>query len=236
MRPFGRYFIYLLLFFSILSLGAAPYTTTRHITKMAKQVHLRTTTSLYCQLPLDDNFRLIHHNPFWAQQAARPCRFQAIVPLEMATQHATCWRQPCVIQNKQTKGKRCCRAHDARFRAIESDLHNVAPIEPFFSTQHHRLSIGPLSSEYLWHHPQCQLKLDLKTHRFEPPDASKGVFARSYLYLHDTYQVAISPALLAQLKRWHVLHPPEPWERAWARQVEQLQGRQNLYRTSSHYG
>lgn len=161
-----------------------------------------------------------------------PVRIQwmPIVPLEKQSSHLLCYKEKLCIngQGRAYKGLRCCKEQDRFFSKMTVDLHNLVPELPFLKKQRRQYSFGlavkPPSKNWL-----CQVFIDQKHKIIEPKAEIRGMIARSYLYMRDTYQLPLSSDELALFQEWHQEFPPSQWERERNVRIAKIQGNLNPY-------
>lgn len=77
----------------------------------------------------------------------------------------------------------------------------------------------------------CRIALDKSLKRVEPPDDSKGIIARAYLFMAEHYQLSLSPSQRQLFEAWNRLYAPTEWEKKWAKEVARIEGYENPYIT-----
>lgn len=127
----------------------------------------------------------------------------------------------------QNGGRRNCR-QDADYRRMESDLHNLQP------------AIGEVNSDRnnfpysQWNggdqaYGQCNMKIDFKLKRAQPPERARGAIARTYFYMRDQYHLQLSRQQTQLFTAWDKLYPITAWECERDNRIAQVQGNHNPY-------
>lgn len=147
-----------------------------------------------------------------------------IVPAADFGRQRACWRTP----PPGMSGRENCRETDAVFREMEGDPMNLYP------------SIGALNairSDYRYGEVQgearefgaCDFEIagEGRGRFVEPPEAVKGLVARTYFYMEAVYGLRVGDSQRRLLEAWSRSHPPSQWEYTRARAIEQYTGRRN---------
>ena len=139
-----------------------------------------------------------------------------------------CWREPLCTKSNGTKykGRKCCQKIDKDYRMMENDLHNLWPAVGEVNGDRSDYSFRPLP-EVESPYGQCKFKVDFKARKAEPTDISKGIVARAYLYMQETYNVNLSDSQEKLFLAWNKQFPPSEWEYQWNQKVSSFQGNDN---------
>ncbi len=152
-----------------------------------------------------------------------------IVPLKQLARDYACYQQKCVNKKgKIFKGLHCCKQHDVLFQRMIKDLHNLVPETKQLKQQRAHSVFAEFSNSSSPSN-RCQLFLDKKRRRLEPPPSKRGMIARTYLYMKDTYPFTLSAEETALYWQWHQRYPVTPAERERNEKIFALQGRKNHY-------
>jgi deoxyribonuclease I len=166
-----------------------------------------------------DNCPLIHKKIQW----------MPIVPLWELAKQLNCYQEKMCINKKGQafKGLRCCQQLDRSYQKMSVDLHNFVPEVPLLKQQRRRFAFG-----FVQHHASsnaCHLYIDQKQKIVEPSPHLRGMIARIYLYMRDTYHFPLSPAQTNLFLAWHKEYPVSEWERERNEKIRALQGNGNPY-------
>ena len=134
-------------------------------------------------------------------------------------------------QVKCFRGRKCCQQQDAYFARMEADLHNLVPEIGELNALRSNYRFGELPQIKADQFGECQIKIDNVTRRIEPRAEVKGVIARAYLYMADTYDFRLSDSQRQLFAAWNVKYPPDAWEIEWDNRIFDIQGNHNLYIT-----
>ena len=147
------------------------------------------------------------------------------------------WREgapQCVnSRGRSFKGRKCAETN-REFRRMESDLHNLAPAIGAINAKRGNYRFGMLPDV----EPAfgvCPMKIRKRV--VEPPDTSKGLVARTHLYMSDAYpsRFRLSRAQHQLFVSWDAQFPPDDWECERERRIRRIQGNHNpfTYRSCS---
>ncbi len=170
-------------------------------------------TSLYCSCPLYVNKNKLYYD-------RNACSYE--------------------IQSNQKRGMRIEHSHivppsfykhNKNFETINTDLHNIYPaigelvanrLNYAFSDDIHDNSLNKSFGS-------CSFYIDKNTNTITPPNASKGIIARAYLYMHDKYQIKLSKNDLELFTMWDKLYLPSKEECKRNTFIERIQGNSNKF-------
>ncbi len=149
---------------------------------------------------------------------ANRIEWEHVVPAWTFGHQRQCW---------QDGGRKQC-AKDAGYRRIESDLHNLQP------------AIGEVNGDRgnfmysQWHgsehqYGQCEMKIDFKNKQAEPPARARGAIARTWFYMRDQYQIAMSKQQTQLMTVWDKQYPVTAWECERDNRIAKVQGNHNPY-------
>ncbi len=163
---------------------------------------------------------------------AHRLEWEHVVPAENFGRAFIEWREgdkSCVDHRGNSyKGRKCAEKTNAIFRLMQSDLYNLYP------------AIGAVnavrSNKQFTELPgvrdafgSCAMKIEGK--KVEPPDATKGPIARTYLYMQETYApyFHMNPQMYQMMQAWDRQNPPTEWECRRAERIAQIQKNENPF-------
>lgn len=166
---------------------------------------------------------------------AKRLEWEHIVPISHLAAHLPCWKNKlcCNKQGQCFKGRRCCQKSDPQFCKMEADLHNLVPEigELNAARSNYRFGVLPFVAEGQF--GNCEIKIDSETRRVEPRITTRGVIARVYFYMSDSYGFHLSDSQRQLFQSWNALYPPDDWEIERNKRIKEIQGNDNPY--ISHY-
>jgi deoxyribonuclease-1 len=124
---------------------------------------------------------------------------------------------------------RCCQEIDANLQRMSNDLNNYVPELNLFIKQRSHYQFGLISNNN--EHPVkgCHFFIDKKNKIVEPAPHLRGMIARAYLYMRDTYQLSLTTDELRLYQTWHHQYPVTDWERDRSAKIKAIQGKSNPY-------
>ena len=111
---------------------------------------------------------------------------------------------------------------------MEADLHNLVPSVGELNGDRSNRPFGIVAGEPR-KYGHCDFEVDFYTDVVEPPPKVRGNIARTYLYFHWAYKMAIDDQQLQLFKIWNQADPPDNWERERNRRIQAIQGRGNPF-------
>lgn len=145
-----------------------------------------------------------------------------LMPASEFGHNLACWK---------AGGRKQCR-EDKTFSKMEGDLHNLYP------------SIGAIKRDRLnfpfadWkgtpdQYGKCQMLIDAKDKRAQPPKEARGPIARAYLYMAETYKLTLTAEQRKLYTDWHEQYPATALECERNKLIAQKQGNENHFISDS---
>lgn len=166
------------------------------------------------------------------QKRAKRMEWEHIVPAENFGRTFREWsvgHKNCVSRKGKTfKGRSCAEQESEEFRYMYADMYNLYPSigavnflrANFNFTQFNEHDNVP----YLF--GCCKMKIS--HNRAEPRDEVKGLIARTYFYMEQTYpRYKIGEPMRGILQAWDKKYPLNKWECQRAFRIEKVQGNPN---------
>ncbi len=149
---------------------------------------------------------------------ANRIEWEHVVPAWNFGHQMQCW---------QKGGRKACKKNK-RFKRMEGDMHNLVP------------SIGEVNgdrSNYRFSHwngiphqyGQCDILVDFKKRKVQPPEHTKGQIARTYLYMAKRYDLSLSTQDKRLFKAWDKQFSTTRWECEKNMQIKAIQGNENPF-------
>lgn len=155
------------------------------------------------------------------RQRAERIEWEHIVPAFNFGRARVCW---------QKGGRDYCKRTDPVFNAMEADMHNLAPAIGEVNGNRSNYNFGVVGRSSV-DYGQCQIKIDFKNRVAEPPDAVKGQVARTYFYMHDSYNLPMSRQQQQLYLAWSKQFPVTDWERLRDTRIAKIMGFSNPFVT-----
>lgn len=144
----------------------------------------------------------------------------------------SCWKKgnaKCVKSDGTPfKGRQCCARVDKIFQRIEADLHNLTPAVGELNADRSNLPYGIVKGESR-KYGRCDFEIGGSPKLTEPRDEVRGDAARAWLYMADTYGVALTDSQRTMFEEWSQADPPDRWERLRNGRIGAAQGNGNEY-------
>lgn len=184
------------------------------------------TTDFYCNAPfeiIDSKLKLIESDrytprkPFTKKhkpnERTQIIEFEHIMPAYNFGRHLPCWREG---------GRKACK-NDSTFNAMEADPYNLVPAigEINADRSNFRYAEAPKNVRYT-QYGQCAVYTDFKAKRFYPAHYSKGLIARTYLYMSKTYNIPLSKQERQLMEAWDAMYPKNDYEIARDSAIRQI--------------
>lgn len=152
---------------------------------------------------------------------AKRIEWEHIVPASWLGRQRQCW---------QEGGRKNCNATDPVFNVMEADMHNLSPVigEVNADRSNYRFGVVKHAEQQ---YGRCSSKTDFNGRVFEPRDEVKGFVARVNFYIHDRYQLSMSPAQQKLFMDWHTKYPVSEWELERNNRIAKHMGHDNEFVT-----
>ena len=148
--------------------------------------------------------------PYWAERGAEP--------------HPDCVDK----KGKPLKNRDCTEKNSEQFRFMQADLHNLRPAIGSVNGLRSNYDFAVISGEER-KFGVCDMEIDSKNARAEPPEVVQGDIGRTYLYMASAYpDVAFLSAQEVQMMQdWAQADPVDAWECERERLIAKMQGNRN---------
>jgi deoxyribonuclease-1 len=193
--------------------------------KIAQSIYQDHPRSFYCDCKVDWQTKK-------GMPALTPCGYKVRKQHRRASriewEHIVpAWQFGHQLQCWQTGGRQQCRK-DANFKKVEADLHNLVP------------AIGEINGDRSnfrfsdWHgvakqYGRCQMVVDFKQRKVQPPHRARGTIARTYLYMAQRYELNLSSQQQQLMQAWHASYPVNQWECTRHARIAKHQGNLNPF-------
>ena len=196
-----------------------------HLVKIYTANPEQTTFYCGCEFSFDGkkgsvDFSKCGYTPRKNEARASRIEWEHVMPAENFGRHLQCWRDG---------GRKECKK-DVTFNAMEGDLHNLQPAIGEVNGDRSNFRYSQFTKEFT-QYGECRSAVDFKERKFQPRDEIRGMIARTYFYMRDTYNINLSDSENKLMTAWNNMYPPEGWECDRNRQIEQIQGNDNKFIT-----
>lgn len=153
------------------------------------------------------------------QKRASRIEWEHVVPAWAFGHQLQCWQQG---------GRKNCKRHNTRFKLMEADLHNLVPAIGEVNGDRSNFNFSDWNAVPV-QYGRCAMVVDFKARKVQPPQASRGAIARSYLYMQQRYQFGLSSQQQRLMQAWDKQHPVGGWECERDRRISSVQGWSNPF-------
>lgn len=222
-----------LFFYSFTAL--AEIKSFREAKKVLPQIFQDHKTTLYCGCKYTKKTADLKSCGYLPQKdfkRAQRIEWEHIVPAHAFGQAFVEWREggkKCFDRKKKRsfKGRKCARTNTL-FSKMEGDLYNLYPEVGELNglRSNYSMAMIPYSPKAITF-GKCTAKIEDR--KFEPMDAAKGIVARTYMYMNQTYpgRGIISGKNSKLFEAWDKMYPVTEWECIRAKRIEKIQKSEN---------
>ncbi|QIZ75521.1 endonuclease [Ferrimonas lipolytica] len=152
------------------------------------------------------------------QTRATRIEWEHVMPAWQFGHQLQCWQQG---------GRKNCRK-DKRFKAMEADMHNLYPAIGEVNGDRSNYAFSDWNGRPT-QYGRCEMVVDFKARKVQPPQRARGQIARSYLYMAEHYRINLSKSQQRLYSSWHTMYPATESECKRHRLVSSKQGWSNPY-------
>jgi len=188
--------------------------------------------TIYCQADFK-NRKITNLNGFiFNKYKKRSKRTEAehIMPAENFGRTFFEWKSGhplCVTKNGKTfRGRNCASKTNMEYRLMQSDIYNLFPA--IGSLNAYRSNFRYVADSGGEKFGACSMTINKRDRTATPPDNAKGVVARTYLYMAETYsRIKLSPSQNNLYRAWSNQYPVTQGECYRGKTIERIQGNVN---------
>ncbi|WNO10555.1 endonuclease [Teredinibacter sp. KSP-S5-2] len=202
---------------------AKPPSSFSEAKKVAVKIYNDHLISFYCQCPITwygnkgiPQLEQCGYDVRKQEKRANRIEWEHIVPAWQFGHQLQCWQQ----------GKRKNCKKDKQFQIMEADLHNLVP------------AIGEINGDRSnfnftdWNgtptqYGSCDMIVDFKERKVQPPNHAKGMIGRTYLYMQERYGFRLSKQQVQLMQAWSKMYKPSEWECERHKRIVNVTGTQN---------
>jgi deoxyribonuclease-1 len=160
---------------------------------------------------------------------AKKIEWEHVVPAQNFGQAFPEWRDGhggCVnSKGKSFKGRKCAEKINSEYRYMQSDMHNLFPAIGAVNAlrSNYNFTMLPAAKSDFG---SCDMRIDDR--KAQPPETARGIIARTYMYMEQTYpKYKMSKQQSQLMQAWDKQYPVLAWECERSRRIEKLQGNAN---------
>ncbi len=185
-------------------------------------------STIYCGCPVSiERNRFVLDLKTCGYQVRKQAKRAARVEIEHVM---PAWEFGHQLQCWQNGGRKQC-ATDARFAVMEGDLHNLFPAVGEVNGDRSNFQFSQWNATP-YQYGKCEMVVDFKSRLAQPPERSRGVIARAYLYMADRYSIRLAPAQRRLYEAWDRTYAPDANECRRNVLITKQQGNDNPYVTA----
>lgn len=199
---------------------------------LERKVYHDHRVTLYCDAPFDAKKNIDLPSGFKAEKhkkRAKRVEWEHVVPAQNFGQAFSEWRNgdsECVnSKGKSFKGRKCAEKMNKEYRYMQADMHNLFPAIGAVNATRSNYNFTMLPGEKS-DFGSCDMRIDKQ--KAQPPVASRGRIARTYMYMDSTYpKYQMSKQQRQLMSAWDKQDPVSKWECVRSKRIEKLQGNAN---------
>lgn len=138
------------------------------------------------------------------------------------------WEFGHQLQCWQDGGRKNCNRNSPQFEVMEGDLHNLFPAVGEVNGDRSNYRFQDWNGKPT-QYGQCEMIVDFKGKRAQPPKSSRGLIARAYLYMSDKYKIRLSQAQRRLYEAWDRMYPVSQSECLRNELIKKVQGNDNPF-------
>lgn len=220
-----KYLTPFLLLVLTLSSSADPVSFSKAKKKLAKMYQGQHQSTFYCGCDfsyqgkkLKPDLASCGYKVRKQQKRANRIEWEHVMPAWNFGHQRQCWLNG---------GRKNCK-HDPEFKKMEGDMHNLVPAigEVNGDRSNYRFSVWNGQPKQ---YGQCNMVVDFKAKKVQPPKQSRGQIARTYFYMSDEYGVRLSKQDKKLFAVWDKAYPPSKWECKRNDLIAKVQGNRNSF-------
>lgn len=129
----------------------------------------------------------------------------------------------------QKGGRSYCAKNDPVYAKAEGDMHNLVPAIGEINNDRSNYGFSVWTRSIPSTYGQCEMVVDFKGRRVQPPAAVRGKIARISFYMANQYHLRMSPQERRLYCVWAKAYPVDQWEQLRNRRVAAIQGNVNPF-------
>ncbi|MGF1760171.1 deoxyribonuclease I [Photobacterium sagamiensis] len=205
---------------------AAPPTSFSKAKKIAVKIYQDHPTSFYCGCDIKwqgkkgvPDLASCGYQVRKQKKRASRIEWEHVVPAWQFGHQLQCW---------QDGGRKNCKKNK-QFKRMEADLHNLRPAIGEVNGDRSNYKFLPWNGNSGAFYGQCEMKIDFKNRRADPPAKARGAIARTYLYMNQEYKFSLSRQQRQLMEAWNRQYPVSSWECERDRRIAKVQDSHNPF-------
>ncbi len=201
---------------------------------MLPRVYSGHRVTLYCGAEFDAQKNVKLPSGFYPgeyRDNANVINWEHIVPAENFGRNFSEWTRgaaACTKKGHSFKGRKCASKENREFRFMEADMHNLYPAIGAVNTARQSYDFTEFEPGARSTFGSCQMKV--RGNKAEPPERSRGIISRAYLYMDWAYPAyTMDKYTKALMNTWNEKYPVSDWECERDRRIARVQGNHNPF-------
>lgn len=153
------------------------------------------------------------------RRAAR-VEWEHVVPAWAIGHQRKCWQQG---------GRSNCSKTDPVYIKAEGDMHNLVPAIGEINNDRGNFGFSVWTRRPSTTYGSCQMYIDFKGRRVQPPEYTRGRIARITFYMVNEYRLRLSAQERRLYCTWAKTYPVDNWERYRNNRILRIQGNSNPF-------
>ncbi|MFA9374428.1 MAG: endonuclease [Poseidonibacter sp.] len=190
-------------------------------------------TTIYCAATFDSKKNIINANGYESnkhKKRAKRIEWEHVVPAENFGRTFVQWREgdPACIDKRGNsyKGRKCASKTSKEYKYMQADMYNLFPA--IGSVNALRSNFGFVASSSS-NKTLGECKMIIANKEVVPTNRSKGIIARTYLYMDISYDnFSISKKDKKLFQAWNKMYPITKQECQRAKLIKKIQGNTNI--------
>ncbi len=215
----------LMLLFPVAAISDTPESF-RKAKKIAVTVYEDYPSTFYCGCEISwqggkgtPNLESCGYSVRKQERRASRVEWEHVVPAWQFGHQLQCWQEG--------RRKLCAKTSDL-FKTMEADLHNLVPAIGEVNGDRSNYNFSDWNGKP-HQYGACNVIVDFKQRKVQPPVSVRGQIARIYLYMNDRYDFSLSKQQKQLLSAWDKLHPVTDWECVRDSRIAEIQGWNNSF-------
>lgn len=154
-----------------------------------------------------------------AKRAAR-VEWEHVVPAWAIGHQRKCWQQG---------GRSNCSKTDSLYIKAEGDMHNLVPAIGEINNDRGNFGFSVWTRRPSTTYGSCQMHIDFKGRRAQPPEYARGRIARITFYMANEYKLRLSTQERRLYCIWAKTYPVDAWEKYRDDRIYAIQGNRNPF-------
>ncbi|MBF0297346.1 MAG: endonuclease [Oligoflexia bacterium] len=209
--------------------------------KIINKIHKEHPYTIYCNCKYSGNKIDLASCGYQIKHDARRAsklEWEHVVPAEAFGRSFVEWREGsplCIKKGKSFRGRKCAEKNK-QFAKMEADLYNLWPEVGELNGLRSNYSMAEIASDNSSGMGKTSgagdfggCKAKIKDNKFEPMSFAKGIVARTYMYMDQTYKGRgiVSEKNRKLFEAWDKMYPVSDWECVRAKKIMLVQGNEN---------